>query len=224
MTEEKKPCPFCERSSAWVLGPTCTKATPYNASDRAFPVVRCRCGAEVPGDDWDKSGKTAIAAWNRRAPDARDARIAELEAELAALKAPAPIPPNSRELEPAICGCGDEYPAGGWDAGFIAALGHCANCAAALDPVTPEPSATPWYPDDSGEWVEVPEDLMEMPRDLGGEELISILTREMREDEYFDGQEDDRWGDLPPPKARLWEWDTPPNVSSRIVAYKVVKP
>ncbi len=175
MTEEKKPCPFCGRSSAWVLGPTCTKATPYNASDRAFPVVRCRCGAEVPGDDWDKSGKTAIAAWNRRAPDARDARIAELEAELAALKAPAPIPSNSAELDP----------------------------------------ATPWYPDDSGEWVEVPEDLMQIPDELEGSEMVDVLMSGERCRKNWGTGHDQAW---------YWDWSIPLRGHARIVAYKVVKP
>ena len=237
MTEEKKACPFCGRARAWVLGPTCTKATPYNASDRAFPVVRCRCGAEVPGDDWDKSGQTAIAAWNRRAPDARDARdarIAELEAKLAS---PSPHDPGQAAiatlrsmgyehhggvqwappvLEMAVCGCGDEYPANGWDAGFIAALGHCANCAAALDPVTPEPApSTPWYPDDSGEWVEVPEDLMEMPAELRPSDLVHVMLKDDREKKR-------QWGC--PLSAGGWNWRHPTDYTLRIVAYKVVKP
>ena len=113
--------------------------------------------------------------WNRRAPDARDARIAELEAELAALKAPAPTPSNPGELEP----------------------------------------ATPWYPDDSGEWVEVPEDLEAWPPGLDGSELIEVLMRGERD---YKGWTPD--SDLAP----RWDWAHPPGHRSRIVAYKVVKP
>lgn len=64
--EQLKPCPFCLGTDARMSPPTCTKRTPYNPADRAFPKVRCPCGAEKCGDDWDQSGKTAIAAWNRR--------------------------------------------------------------------------------------------------------------------------------------------------------------
>jgi Lar family restriction alleviation protein len=67
---ELLPCPFCGGSSVIVHKPTCTKLTPYNPADRAFPTVRCGCGANVWGDDWDQSAKTAIAAWNRRATGA----------------------------------------------------------------------------------------------------------------------------------------------------------
>ncbi|UIS65511.1 hypothetical protein [Acidovorax phage AP1] len=104
-----------------------------------------------------------------------DPRIAELEAELAALKAPAPILSNSAELEP----------------------------------------ATPWYPDDSGEWVEVPEDLEAWPPGLDGSELIEVLMRGERD---YKGWTPD--SDLAP----RWDWAHPPGHRSRIVAYKVVKP
>lgn len=43
--------------------------------------------------------------------------------------------------EPVVCGCGDKYPPQGWDAGFIAAIGRCANCQAALDCAKPTPLA-----------------------------------------------------------------------------------
>lgn len=93
--------------------------------------------------------------------------------------------------------------------------GHCANCAAALDPVTPEPPSTPWYPDDSGEWVEVPEDLMEMPEGVERKTLVEILMK--RERDYFN------WRSCPDTGGR-WVWDAPPHACDRIVAYKVVKP
>lgn len=102
-------------------------------------------------------------------------RIAELEAELAALKSPAPIPPNSTELEP----------------------------------------ATPWYPDDSGEWVEVPEDLMEMPANVGRNSLLEVLFQHERDDK----------GRLECKDIARWcKWDMPAGKGGRIVAYKVVKP
>ncbi len=107
--------------------------------------------------------------------DARDARIAELEAELAAAKAPAPIPSNSVELDP----------------------------------------STPWYPDDSGEWVEVPEDLMEMPSALSPETRIEGLTRDEREGELYTYCN---------AHAKHWPWFLESHSDNRIVAYKVVKP
>lgn len=93
--------------------------------------------------------------------------------------------------------------------------GHCANCAAALDPVTPEPPSTPWYPDDSGEWVEVPEDLMEMPANVGRNSLLEVLFQHERDDK---GRLECK--DL----ARWCKWDMPAGKGGRIVAYKVVKP
>ena len=45
---------------------TCDKNTPYNPADRAFPVARCGCGAEVAGKDWGKP-ETAAEKWNARA-------------------------------------------------------------------------------------------------------------------------------------------------------------
>lgn len=62
------PCPFCGSDDQSVLGPNCTKVSPDNPGDRAFPIVRCMgCITDVSGKDWDNSGQTAVAAWNRRA-------------------------------------------------------------------------------------------------------------------------------------------------------------
>lgn len=66
-SDELLPCPFCQESAARMYPPTCTKLTRYNSADRAFPVVRCRCGVEKAGNDWDQSGRSAIEAWNSRA-------------------------------------------------------------------------------------------------------------------------------------------------------------
>ncbi len=186
MTEELKACPFCGASPKLV--------------QQTVTLWSVECDGCDAGSGWAEDMHSPVRAWNRRAPDARDARIAELEAKLASNS---PHDPGQAALatlqgmgyehrggvlwappvrEMATCGCGDQYPAGSWDAGFIAALGHCANCAAALDPVTPEPTpSTPWYPDDSGEWVEVPEGLMEMPSALSPETRIEGLTRDERE-------------------------------------------
>jgi hypothetical protein len=49
------------------MGPTCTKKSPYDPADRAFPSVTCQgCYARVPGKDWDESRVSAITGWNRR--------------------------------------------------------------------------------------------------------------------------------------------------------------
>ena len=64
---ELLPCPFCLNQTPAVFPPTCNQRTPYNAADRAFPIVRCGCGASKSGKDWDQSGLSAIEAWNTRA-------------------------------------------------------------------------------------------------------------------------------------------------------------
>lgn len=69
MSEKLLPCPFCGSTEVMKFPPTCHEYSPYNPSDRAAPMVRCAdCFAEAYGRDFDKSCKTAIAAWNRRAP------------------------------------------------------------------------------------------------------------------------------------------------------------
>lgn len=75
--------------------------------------------------------------------------------------------------------------------------------------------STPWYPDDSGEWVEVPEDLMEMPAELSPETIIVGLINYYRHKKLhtdFAG------------RAKSWMWAISPGLDGRIVAYKVVKP
>ena len=65
------PCPFCGSKKTSLYEPTCHKDSEYNPIDRAFPLVRCAsCWAEIHGDNWDHSGKSAIEAWNRRQPTA----------------------------------------------------------------------------------------------------------------------------------------------------------
>lgn len=93
---------------------------------------------------------------------------------------------------------------------------------AALKAPTPTPSnpveletATPWYPDDSGEWVEVPEDLMEMPAELCDKQTIEILYLQERKNKDWMqcADEPDSWG-----------WSETSGKNYRIVAYKVAKP
>lgn len=83
-----KPCPFCG-APAFVheLEPhehsTFLKALIPGMPDHSGSYViegSCECGSGLMADTREQ----VVAMWNRRAPDARDARIAELEAELAA--------------------------------------------------------------------------------------------------------------------------------------------
>lgn len=71
-----------------------------------------------------------------------------------------------------------------------------------------EPPTTekPWYPDNSGEWVEVPDDCVDCPVDPS--EMVMSLSRFERETRNWIGQSITN--------ARDWHW---PN----LVAYKVVK-
>lgn len=71
----------------------------------------------------------------------------------------------------------------------------------------------PWYPDDSGEWVEVPGDCMTSPVSAGTE--VEVLVRRARH------------GKSRTPlrgAAAGFCWDHNATESGRIVAYKVVKP
>lgn len=70
MTEipELLPCPFCGGTKQVVLTPTCKETDAYDPRDLAAPIIRCfGCYADVPGKNWDHSGKSAIENWNRRA-------------------------------------------------------------------------------------------------------------------------------------------------------------
>lgn len=73
--------------------------------------------------------------------------------------------------------------------------------------------STPWYPDDSGEWVEVPDGCTVCP--LPTTATVEILLLEERTAK--------KW--YPSPAvARGFHWNEPPDSGQRIVAYKVVKP
>lgn len=70
MTQELKGCPFCGASP---------KLVQHTATLWSVECDDCNAGS-----GWAEDIHSPVSAWNRRAPDARDARIAELEAELAA--------------------------------------------------------------------------------------------------------------------------------------------
>lgn len=72
----------------------------------------------------------------------------------------------------------------------------------------------PWYPDDSGEWVELPPDNAVIPFELGYNENVQVLYQSERDDR--------RWstGTLP---AQEWYWDREEHgTDEQIIAYKVV--
>jgi hypothetical protein len=72
---EIAPCPFCGGGDIRVLNPTCLRDSPYNRGDRAYPLARCQgCGAEVPGQNWDYTGMSALRKWQRRPANADPAR------------------------------------------------------------------------------------------------------------------------------------------------------
>lgn len=58
-------CPFCGGTNVAIIERTCDRKTPYNPADYAYPRAICKCGLEVPGENWGDK-RTAIAAWNRR--------------------------------------------------------------------------------------------------------------------------------------------------------------
>lgn len=70
MSDKCKACPFCGCKEVFVRMPTCTPLTPYDPADRAFPLAECgQCYASVPGDNWDRTGVSAMNKWDRRTPD-----------------------------------------------------------------------------------------------------------------------------------------------------------
>lgn len=70
----------------------------------------------------------------------------------------------------------------------------------------------PWYPDDSGEWVEVPDDCVDCP--VPHTTRVQFLYAKERKAETFNDQSAVA-GDIC--------WDARPHDPYRIVAYKVVK-
>lgn len=71
---------------------------------------------------------------------------------------------------------------------------------------------TNWYPDDSGEWVEVPDSRMTIPYALSQYDgLISIL---------FKGARDVKFEGVPKEYPQNLDWDIEPDRDIRIVAYR----
>lgn len=184
--DELLPCPFCG-----------SDATAPHHNRCYFDVLEALKKSRQADLSWAPG---LLAAWNRRAPDARDARIAELEAELA----------NNKETA-------GKLEAHGWKRVM------CPGCGGdfALSSPDPNPSnseglqpSTPWYPDDSGEWVEVPGDIEKMPPELARVELVEVL---------FSGERRERCRSPFQSRPSYYCWHNEGDEYD-IVAYKVVKP
>lgn len=76
--------------------------------------------------------------------------------------------------------------------------------------------AGPWYPDDSGEWFEVPGDSMGMPGDLpdGGQTRLTVLNHQERTIRKYEQTEY---------QATDYYWSGRQTEKSRIVAYKILR-
>lgn len=72
----------------------------------------------------------------------------------------------------------------------------------------------PWYPDDSGLWVEIPDDCMKVPEGLSMDAEFEVLRKSERETKSYES-----WS----AKHSYWVWNHGPHEGCRIVAYKVVK-
>lgn len=77
-----------------------------------------------------------------------------------------------------------------------------------------DPPATekPWLPDNSGEWVEVPDDCMSCPL-VDGVRIEVLKLSERQDKKYYKEAH----------IAGAWTWNRPPDYFDRTVAYKVVK-
>ena len=76
------------------------------------------------------------------------------------------------------------------------------------------PVEKPWYPDDSGEWVELPDDCTSIPEGVGSDTLVEAITYGERSSRHY------MEGVLP---GSYWEWDhRHVGPHNRIVAYRVV--
>ena len=73
----------------------------------------------------------------------------------------------------------------------------------------------PWYPDDSGEWVEVPDTLSAMPPELVAGSRVEVLVHSERECK--------EWVRAQNTASSRWEWAHPAGEPWRIVAYKVIQ-
>ena len=70
----------------------------------------------------------------------------------------------------------------------------------------------PWYPDNSGDWVEVPDDCMVCP--VGGDVEVCVLTRNTRAVKFSSEISG---------TAQHFHWQYPSAHGARIVAYRIIK-
>lgn len=70
---------------------------------------------------------------------------------------------------------------------------------------------TPWYPPDTTGWVEVPDDCMERPAELGPDIYVQVLVKCERDERNFDPA-------LMRADYLAWDWE--PGATGRIVAYR----
>lgn len=68
----------------------------------------------------------------------------------------------------------------------------------------------PWYPDSSGEWVEVPDDCMECPIEPLTKVFVLLRCDRIKKERYGRSY-----------AAGDWCWDVDPRMSGRIIAFKV---
>jgi len=73
---------------------------------------------------------------------------------------------------------------------------------------------SPWYPDNTSEWVEVPLELMEMPEELDPDDDIQCLLAGERADKRFVDETT---------AADGFAWDYHSDNGGRVVAYKVIR-
>ncbi len=78
---------------------------------------------------------------------------------------------------------------------------------------SPPSENTPWYPDDSGEWVEIPDDCVTCP--VPADTVVETLLRNERQNK--------RWTPCRRIAAEFY-WDRKATEVERIVAYRVFKP
>jgi|GEM_PF-3061838 len=97
-----------------------------------------------------------------------------------------------------------------WDDGSVQTYSSSAPYIAKI----PSMEESPWYPDDSGEWVEVPSYLMEMPKALDANDKIKCLLNFER----IKHKQDSATG-----LASAWAWHLAPAGGGRVVAYKVIQ-
>lgn len=135
MSEELKPCPFCGAHSDAVRAfpRTCIKDTSYDASHRAYPLVRCLgCGASQEGKNWTGI-ETAIAKWNTRPAPAVQVpegwKLVPKFATAAMIYAGSQFRDHIPSLWNAMLSAAPAAPPAGW-----VKMGSCKNCVEPCNP------------------------------------------------------------------------------------------